>query len=69
MRAGPFVGMLVVPLVSLVPSDPTMALQAQRIVAVSESRVPVGNAPLYSRAVGSGRPVIVLYGGPDFDSG
>lgn len=33
----------------------------------SESRVPVGTASLYARAIGQGPPVIVLHGGPDFD--
>lgn len=32
-----------------------------------ETRVPIGNASLYVREVGRGRPVIVLHGGPDFD--
>ena len=33
----------------------------------TEMRVPVGNASLYVREVGRGRPLIVLHGGPDFD--
>lgn len=32
-----------------------------------ETRVPVDSTALYVRAVGRGRPVIVLHGGPDFD--
>jgi proline iminopeptidase len=32
-----------------------------------ESRIPVGNAELYSREVGQGTAIIVLHGGPDFD--
>ena len=32
-----------------------------------ESRVPVEGANLYMREVGSGRTIIVLHGGPDFD--
>jgi proline iminopeptidase len=32
-------------------------------------RVPVGDAALYAREVGRGRPLIVLHGGPDFDQG
>jgi proline iminopeptidase len=39
----------------------------QRPVRTSEVRVPAGNASLYVRDVGSGRPLIVLHGGPDFD--
>jgi proline iminopeptidase len=34
-----------------------------------ESRIPAGKASLYSRDIGSGPPIIVLHGGPDFDSG
>jgi proline iminopeptidase len=34
-----------------------------------ESRVPVPGASLYVRAIGQGRPVVVLHGGPDFDHG
>jgi proline iminopeptidase len=29
--------------------------------------IPVGDAALFSRAVGRGRPLVVLHGGPDFD--
>ena len=32
-----------------------------------ESRIPVQGARLYCREVGSGAPMIVLHGGPDFD--
>src|SRR5262245_27481069 len=37
--------------------------------AAIETRVPVGGASLYTRAIGHGRPLIVLHGGPDFDHG
>ena len=33
-----------------------------------ESRIPVGGASLYLREIGHGRAIIVLHGGPDFDS-
>ena len=32
-----------------------------------ESRIRIGNASLYAREIGRGRPLIVLHGGPDFD--
>ena len=32
-----------------------------------ESRIRIGNASLYAREIGSGPPLIVLHGGPDFD--
>src|SRR4051812_3936836 len=35
----------------------------------NESRIAVGGASLYARAIGRGQPVVVLHGGPDFDSG
>ena len=34
-----------------------------------ESRIPAGSASLYARDIGQGTPMIVLHGGPDFDSG
>jgi proline iminopeptidase len=37
--------------------------------AAREERVDVGGASVYARAIGSGQPIIVLHGGPDFDSG
>lgn len=33
-----------------------------------ESRVRAGNASLYARETGSGQPMVILHGGPDFDS-
>jgi len=33
-----------------------------------ESRIPVHGAELYCREVGRGTPMIVLHGGPDFDT-
>lgn len=36
--------------------------------AAVETRVPVSGASLYVRTIGQGAPVIVLHGGPDFDS-
>ena len=35
--------------------------------APREARIPVGNTSLYAREIGSGRTLIVLHGGPDFD--
>jgi proline iminopeptidase len=34
---------------------------------VREHRIPVGGAELYAREIGSGTPIIILHGGPDFD--
>lgn len=50
--------------------DPATALQSRQspFPTPRESRIPVGNdASLYVRDIGSGPPVIVLHGGPDFD--
>ncbi len=35
--------------------------------APRETRVPVAGASLYAREIGSGPPILVLHGGPDFD--
>jgi proline iminopeptidase len=32
-----------------------------------EGHIPVGNASLFYREVGHGRPIVLLHGGPDFD--
>src|SRR5215467_13580607 len=44
----------------------TFAMQAPS--KAHEGRIPVNGAELYYREVGKGTPVIVLHGGPDFDS-
>ncbi len=51
------------------PSLPGAAVapEAERKATPRESRILVGDAGLYSREVGRGRPIIVLHGGPDFD--
>jgi len=36
--------------------------------AARETRVPVRGASLYAREIGQGPPIVVLHGGPDFDS-
>jgi proline iminopeptidase len=36
-------------------------------IAATESQVAVQGVQLYAREVGSGRPILVLHGGPDFD--
>ena len=46
---------------------PATAAQGGSSVAPRESRIPVGDASLYVRDIGTGQPVIVLHGGPDFD--
>ena len=45
----------------------SLTITAQTPVRPSEMRVPAGNASLYVRDIGRGRPLIVLHGGPDFD--
>jgi proline iminopeptidase len=35
--------------------------------AFREGYIPVGNAGLYYRETGSGQPMVILHGGPDFD--
>jgi proline iminopeptidase len=55
--------------VAALPPHSARALQADRTVDQSESRIPVGGTSLYARAIEQGRAVIVLHGGPDFDHG
>jgi proline iminopeptidase len=52
-----------------VPSRPgsAVSLEVERGATPHEIRIPIGDADLYSREVGRGRPIIVLHGGPDFD--
>src|SRR6185503_12893749 len=38
-----------------------------RQIPAREGRIRVGSAELYSRDIGTGRAMIVLHGGPDFD--
>lgn len=40
----------------------------QRTATATESRVSVDNTALYVRVAGRGQPIIVLHGGPDFDT-
>jgi proline iminopeptidase len=43
------------------------AQEGRSDAGATEIRIPVGQASLYSRVIGRGRPVIVLHGGSDFD--
>src|SRR6476661_5607685 len=43
------------------------ATESKRNAMPHESRIPVGNAELYSREIGQGPAIVVLHGGPDFD--
>jgi proline iminopeptidase len=45
----------------------TDAQQARPDPVAHSSRIPVGKGSLYARDIGSGPPMIVLHGGPDFD--
>jgi len=45
-----------------------LAGQGQSVAPATESRVAVDNASLYARVAGRGQPMIVLHGGPDFDT-
>lgn len=46
---------------------PATAAQGGSSVAPRENRIPVGDASLYVRDIGTGQPVIILHVGPDFD--
>lgn len=51
------------------PSNSPRALQVEGGTDPSETRIRIGGASLYARAIGQGQPIIVLHGGPDFDHG
>jgi pimeloyl-ACP methyl ester carboxylesterase len=56
-------------LVMALPPHSLRAIQTDKTAGSSETRIPAGNTSLYARAIGQGRPMIVLHGGPDFDHG
>ena len=68
MRTRLIVACFTAAFVAALPSDPASALQAEQSAAAREGRIPVGTTSLYSREIGRGRPLVVLHGGPDFDS-
>lgn len=45
------------------------ALQVGLAVSPREDRIPAGSTSLYCREIGRGQPIVVLHGGPDFDTG
>jgi proline iminopeptidase len=49
------------------PTHSAGALQTERDLKASESRIEVSGASLYARVIGQGQSLIVLHGGPDFD--
>jgi proline iminopeptidase len=67
MKVRLFVAILALTHVTPWAVDSPVTPQTGRSASPSESRVPVGNASLYSREIGRGQPIIVLHGGPDFD--
>jgi proline iminopeptidase len=68
MMHRPVIASVVAALVIAGEMDQLRAQQTERSIVI-ETRIPVGGTTLYSRAIGQGRPVIVLHGGPDFDQG
>src|SRR5438132_9969433 len=69
MRAHLIAASLAAALVTAWPPHSMSASQTERDAAPRESPIPVGKASLHAREIGQGQPVIVLHGGPDFDSG
>jgi len=67
MKAKPVVAVLVLAYAVRLPPGLTAADESKRHATAHESRIPVGNAELYTREVGQGTAIIVLHGGPDFD--
>jgi proline iminopeptidase len=50
-------------------AEAAMAFQVAAGAQAVESRIPVDSGSLYARVIGTGQPMIVLHGGPDFDHG
>jgi pimeloyl-ACP methyl ester carboxylesterase len=48
--------------------DPVPAAASQRTSPPREGHIEVGSGSLYTRDIGRGQPLIVLHGGPDFDT-
>lgn len=68
MRSGlQLTGLATALVLALLTGAAVVRQSAPRIVA-RETLVPAGQASLYARDVGRGQPLIVLHGGPDFDS-
>lgn len=67
MRPSWHAAFLAAALVSALLPCATRAQQAAERLEPHEVRIPVDGTSLYVRAIGEGRPVIVLHGGPDFD--
>ncbi len=68
MRAPVILASLAATLIVTLPSRELMVLQTAGRASAVESRVPVAGASLYARTIGNGQPILVLHGGPDFDS-
>jgi proline iminopeptidase len=62
-------GLMVVLLLTASTAPTSKAQRVDDGATASESRIPVGNGSLYARAIGTGAPLLVLHGGPDFDHG
>ena len=60
---------LVALLATVASSGSAVGQVGQGGAAARESRIPVGGPSLYAREIGRGQPLIVLHGGPDFDTG
>ncbi len=63
MRARLIIAILAIVIAATLPEC------ARRSAPAREERVDAGGASLYAREIGRGTPIIVLHGGPDFDSG
>ena len=60
---------LVALLATAASSSSAVGQEGQTRGGARESRIPVGGPTLFAREIGRGQPLIVLHGGPDFDSG
>jgi proline iminopeptidase len=59
---------VVAALLAALPGDSATAPHRGQDTAARESRIPVDGTSLYAREIGQGPPIVVLHGGPDFDT-
>src|SRR4029079_17446958 len=68
MRSRLLAASIAATIIAASPQGPVRALQTPVTSPPREGRIAIGGALLYSRDIGRGQALIVLHGGPDFDT-
>jgi len=68
MRSRLLAASIAATIIAASPQGPVRALQTPVTSPPREGRIAIGGALLYSRDIGRGQVLIVLHGGPDFDT-